>query len=207
MNGKRRRQPDEPEDLPAGRLQGDHQVEPVLLRMAQPHDGVHQDREEGDDRGHQDLGLEAETEPDHQERRQGDLRHRLDGNHVGVEHSVDDAEQGDQRTEDERRDRADGKPEQNFRQRDAEMHEHGSRDDDGIQGREDARRRRQDDLGHAEQPHRDFPQNHKAHERARGQNHVATRPACLDRGILGAGAALGGGVERRVGVEPCRHGL
>ena len=71
--------------------------------VAQPHHRVHEDREEGDDRGHQDLGLEAKTEPDHQEGRQGDLRDRLDRNDVGIQHSVDEAEEGDQRAEDERR--------------------------------------------------------------------------------------------------------
>ena len=121
--GQRGRQADHAEGLPAARLQRRHQIDPILLdRLRRPATVFTRIGKKAITAVISTFDCDAEAEPDHQQRRERDLWHRLQRDDVGVDEPVDDAELCDQRAEHQRIAVApSAKPSRISQKRDAEM--------------------------------------------------------------------------------------
>src|SRR5690625_1821990 len=92
--GERARELNLSEDLPPRALQCSHEVEKIGLHFAQAAGRRDQDGEEGEEKGEEDVGADAITEPDDQQRAERHFGDHADCHEKGEEHVVEQPEPG-----------------------------------------------------------------------------------------------------------------
>ncbi len=90
--GQGRRQDDPPQDDTVGRDEGLAHLDQGFRYRCDAEPGVDADREYGHQEHDRDLDREAEAEPQHEERHQGDQRHRIAGGDVEADRGFHGAE-------------------------------------------------------------------------------------------------------------------
>src|SRR5262249_55707766 len=151
------RQLQHPEDLTARGREGTHQVDAVLIRRAQPDDGVDHQWEERSQRRCHHLGGQPEPEPDDDQRRQRHLGHRMEHEDERIEEIVDAARQRDRDAAREGKGRAEREAEQGLFQSNPHVFDVEPRRDAVPEREEDAARRRQDEQRDGKQPDDPLP--------------------------------------------------
>ena len=162
-------------------------------------DAVEQDREEADQKDDDDLGQVAEAEPGHEERREGDLGHHLEGDGGRIEGPPHDAGEGRQEGQRHAREDGDGEPGQRLAAGDERVLPDPRPVEEELV--EDPGGRRQDVARHAEAADDRLPEEKKADgegERQPGLGEPGTGPGGDER----AHSALR---HREPGLAVVRH--
>ncbi len=191
------------ESLPAAGGEHAEQLDLIRIDRGQPDDGVLKQGEEADQCGDDHLRSYAEAEPDHHDRCQRKLGHRLRGEDVGIEDRAHERALGRDRSEHDADHAAEQESQQDLGERNPEMHRQepvhrvlDERVPHLVGGRQ--HQRREPRHAHIEPPCRQHRDEHG--ERQQG----LAEPRAVPRGLIGRVRIVPRDLQGRHGSIPAR---